>query len=246
MSATDQPLVFITGANQGVGLGIARILAKKHNYRVLIGSRNKDNGEKVAAELRDLGHTANAIQIDLNSESSIAAVIAQIEKDYGYLDILINNAGILIDHEEKHSKWDLFTKTFQTNVVGPATLTYGLLPLIRKARHGPPKIIFLTSTMGSLAIGKDKTTPWYNVDYTAYDASKAAVNMLMINIDRTLEGTGAKVNAVCPGLVATNMNGYTEGGADIETGAARAVELAVDGADGVTGTYSRSDGPLPW
>jgi NAD(P)-dependent dehydrogenase (short-subunit alcohol dehydrogenase family) len=238
---TTKPLVLITGANQGIGLTTARILASK-SFHVIIGARNVEAGEKTAADLRAQGHSASYLQLDLDSSSSISSAISTIEKDFGYLDILINNAGILIDHLGL-PKYELYTKTFSTNVIGPAVLTEGLLPLLRKAKVSPPRIIFVSSAMGSINLSTDKTLPWYNFESKAYDASKAAVNMLVVNFDRVLNGEG-KVFAVCPGKVATSLTGYD--GVSLEEGAARIVELAVDGEKGDSGTFTHKDGSYPW
>ncbi|PSN71417.1 NAD(P)-binding protein [Corynespora cassiicola Philippines] len=244
MPNNDQPLVLITGANQGLGLATARILAEHHSHHVIIGSRNFAAGEKIALDLRTLGHSATSLQLDLDSPSSIDAAISTLEKDFGYLDILINNAGANFDFDPTLSKHEVFSKTFQTNVVGPAALTEGLLPLLRNARNGPPKVIFVSSSLGSVTLAKDKTTSWYAYDCKAYQSSKAAVNMLMAEFDRSLDGSGAKVNAVCPGQLATSMTSHN--GADVMTGTTRIVELATAGPKGVSGTFSNREGTLPF
>ncbi|KAJ5321294.1 carbonyl reductase [Penicillium atrosanguineum] len=243
---STRPLALITGANQGIGLAVAQSLARDHSFRVLIGCRNIDAGEKAASELRSDGHEASAIELDLTSSDSIQAAISRIEKDHGYLDVLINNAGILIDVDTSLSTWDLFQRTFSTNVIGPATLTEGLLPLLRKAEVGPPRLVFVSSIMGSLGVSTDETMPWYNIDYKAYDASKAAVNMLTINYNRILADTAARVNSACPGLVRTQLTGYIEGATTTDLGAKRIVELATLGPDGPTCTFSNLQGPIAW
>ncbi|KAL4923084.1 uncharacterized protein BDV17DRAFT_297377 [Aspergillus undulatus] len=238
-------LVLITGANQGIGLATAQILASKHNYHVIIGARRISAGEKVASDLRAAGHSASSLELDLNSEESIRKAVATIERDFGYLDILINNAAVLLDGSGL-STWDLYTKTFTPNVIGTGTLTESLLPLIRKAKATPPTIIFVSSIMGSVQVSFDKTTPWYPIDYKVYDASKAAINILTANYHRILGPEGGKVNSVCPGLVKSNLSGYMEAGTSTEVGATRIVELATAGKDGESGTFTNRDGSIPW
>ncbi|KAH6972530.1 hypothetical protein BKA56DRAFT_594216 [Ilyonectria sp. MPI-CAGE-AT-0026] len=240
------PLALITGATQGIGRTVAQILASKHSYHAIIAARNPQDGEKVATDLREAGHKASVVQLDLSSPDSIQGTIASIEKEFGYLDVLVNNAGILLDHNPSLNTWDLFSNTFTTNIIGTATLTEGLLPLLRKAKAQPPRVVFVTSIMGSLERATDKTTPYYNIDYKAYDASKAAVNMLMINYVRELDGVGAKVNSVCPGLVKTALNNFSEYGHSTEIGAERIIEMATLDENGPTGTVSDRNGPLPW
>ncbi|KAL4909580.1 hypothetical protein BDW74DRAFT_174782 [Aspergillus multicolor] len=244
------PLVLITGANQGIGLATARALATQHNYHVLIGCRRLEAGEQVASELRSAGHKATALQVDLNSEESIKTAVQTIKSEYGYLDILINNAAVLVDHTrssgETVSPWDIYMNTFTPNVIGTATLTDLLLPLLRKAKATPPTVVFVSSGMGSITYAFDKSVPFYHADNRAYDASKAAVNMLVANYHRMLEPVGGKVNAVCPGLVATNMTTHMNAGATTEVGATRIVQLATAGKDGESGTFTDREGVVPW
>ncbi|KAF4179440.1 hypothetical protein CNMCM8060_002936 [Aspergillus lentulus] len=239
------PLVLITGANQGVGRATAQILAAKHNYHVIISSRNPEAGEAVAADIRNGGHRATSLQLDLTSEDSIKAAVSTIERDFGYLDVLINNAGILIDCEKSLTPWEIYHRTFTTNVIGTGVLTEYLVPLLQRAKAGPPRIVFVTSTMGSLDKATDTSLPWYPIDYKVYDASKAALNMLMLNYARVLDPVGGKVNAVCPGYVKTNMTRWNEYGVTPEEGAKRVVEMATLGEDGETRTFSSSNGAIP-
>lgn len=245
-ASLTRPLALVTGANQGIGLAVAKILASEHSYYVIIGSRNAKSGEKVASELQEAGHDASTVQLDLESPSSIEAAVSTVEAKFGYFDVLVNNAGILIDLNPGLSTWDLFTKTFTTNVVGTTTFTERLVPLLRKAKAGSPRLVFVISVMGSLERVTDKTTMYYNTDYKAYDASKAAVNMLMINYDRALSEVGGKLNSVCPGLVSTALTGYTKNGHSPDIGASRIVEMATLGEDGPSATVSDRNGPVPW
>jgi NAD(P)-dependent dehydrogenase (short-subunit alcohol dehydrogenase family) len=246
MSATDKTIVFISGANQGIGAAAAVRLAKEHNYHVIIGSRNLENGQKVAKQIKSEGFSADVVQLDLSSDESIAAATAYLEKTYTHLDVLVNNAGVLLDHKGLPIR-DLYNVTFTTNVTGPAVLTNSLLPLLRRSTQRP-RVIFVTSRMGSLAESLDSTRPWYSTDYTAYDASKAAVNILTANYSRILADMEARVNSVCPGLVKTNLTGYIAYGHSPEIGAQRILEMAtLTGKDSdVTGTFSDKDGSIPW
>ena len=238
-------VTLITGANQGIGLATATRLAQDYGYQVIVGSRDAHAGAKVAASLQAEGHAASSIQLDLNSESSIAAAAKTIEEDFGRLDVLINNAGILLDRKgPSQSSHDLFTQTFTTNVVGTACLTEALLPLLRKSAL--PRVVFVSSRMGSLAQATVRDTPFFAIDYKAYDASKAAVNMLALNYARILEEVGARVNVACPGLVSTNLTGYTSYGAPPDVGAQRIVELAALDMNGPTATFSDKHGEIAW
>jgi NAD(P)-dependent dehydrogenase (short-subunit alcohol dehydrogenase family) len=165
--------------------------------------------------------------------------------------VLINNAGVLLDYvpgfleaNKGSSTRELFDQTFATNITGAACLTEACVPLLRKAEV--PRVVFVSSRMGSLAVSTDKTTPFYNIDYKAYDCSKAALNMLAVNYARILDGDRAMVNAVCPGLVKTKATNYHPYGTSTEVGAQRIVELAIAEKGGPTATWSDRDGSIPW
>ncbi|KAF4968606.1 hypothetical protein FSARC_4030 [Fusarium sarcochroum] len=239
-------LALVTGSTQGIGLTVVKDLAIKHNYHVLLGVRNAQAGEKIASDLRKDGHEASVVELDLTSNESIEKAVKHIDQKYGYLDVLINNAGVLLDLKKDLSIWERYFQTFTTNVVGPGVLTEKLVPLLRKAKIGPPRIVFVTTVMGSMEKATDESTIYYNINYKSYDASKAAVNMLMFNFGRELNDVGGKVNAVCPGLVKTYLSDFHEWGTDTGTGAERIVEVATDvRKDGPTKTISDRNGPLP-
>ena len=175
-----------------------------------------------------------------------------IERKFGVLDLLVNNAGILIDyvpgkfgadHKALPTR-ELFDQTFSTNVVGVACLTDACLPLLRKAEV--PRVVFVSSRMGSLSEATNKSPPFYSIDYKAYDCSKAAVNMLALNYARILDGDGGMVNAVCPGLVKTKLTNYTQWGTSTEMGAQRIIELATASKGGLTAKFSDRNGEIPW
>jgi len=244
-AAADQIVILITGANTGIGLATATRLAKEQpNSHVIIGSRDAKAGEEAAAPLKASGLSVSSVQLDITSDESIAAAVKHIEESFGRLDVLVNNAGILIDRVEGLSTKELYKKTFDTNVLGTVFITEACLPLLRKSSL--PRIIFLSSRMGSIETSKDKTTPFYSTDYKAYDASKAAVNMLAVNYSRILEPDGGLVNAVCPQLVKTKLTGWTDYGITPEIGAQRVVEVVVAGKDGPNATFSDMNGPIPW
>jgi len=261
MSST-RTIALITGANRGIGRAVALALARDHNHTVILACRDheaaKSTASELTAELKDspnskaTGNNFIPLHLVLESDDSITAAKTFIEAEFnGQLNVLINNAGILIDnfyHRDDYTLTprELFSQTFDTNVIGPAVLTETLLPLLKKSSSPatPSRIVFTTSTMGSLKLSLDETTAWHTNEATAYDASKAAVNMLAINYSRRMKDVGGKVNAACPGLVATRLTGGY--GSSTEDGAVQIVRMATLGGDGVTGTFSRSDAEVPW
>lgn len=250
-SAPKKTVALISGANTGIGLEVATQLAKTHGFHVIIGSRHVQAGRDAASALTKDGHAASSVQLDLTSDESIAAAASTIESEFGVLDVLINNAGILIDHVEGITDAykglttrELFRQTFDTNVFGTACLTEAVLPLIRKSDFA--RIVFVSSIMGSLQESTNQENSWYSIDYKSYDASKAAFNMLALNYARILDGTGALVNVVCPGLVQTKLTNFHPYGTTVELGAQRIVQLATAGKDGETRTFSNRDGKIAW
>ncbi|KZL86512.1 short chain dehydrogenase family [Colletotrichum incanum] len=239
-------IALVTGGNAGIGEAVVRQLAKTPDFHVIIGSRNAESGSRLADSLSQEGHSVSSVQIDLVSDESILKAVEHIRNTHGKLDVLVNNAGILIDlsPDAFTSTRDLFRKTFETNVFGTAVLSEAALPLLLKAQY--PRIVFVSSVMGSLEASLDEKTLFYNIDYKAYDASKAAVNILAANYARLLKDASGASNAVCPGLVRTKLTGYNDYGAPVEVGAERIVELATASPGGPTGTFSNREGPLPW
>lgn len=239
-------VALITGGNAGIGEAVVRSLAKTPNFHVIIGSRRLELGNEIANSLKEQGHSVSAIQLDITSDDSIDKAIEEITNVHGKLDVLVNNAGVLLDAQPDAfvSTRDLFSKTFNTNVFGTAALTEAALPLLQKSKH--PRVVFVSSIMGSLTVSGDPTTFFYDNDFKAYDASKAAVNILAVNYARILKPFGGVSNAVCPGLVKTKLSGFADAGTPVEAGAERIVQLATAAPGGPSGTFSNKDGPVPW
>lgn len=247
MSPTKvQQIILVTGANTGIGFAVAQQLAKYPQNHVIIGSRNADAGATAAKALADEGHAASSVQVDLSSDESIEAAAQAIQKAHGRLDVLINNAGILLDmgFGGTLSTRALFEKTLTTNVTGTACLTDALLPLLLASSS--PKIVFVSSKMASLTLASDPNIPFKPSDYKAYASSKTGVNMLALCYTGVLAEKGGRVNVVCPGLVKTKLNNHMEGGSTAEEGAKRIVELAMEKDGGANATFSDREGAIPW
>ena len=246
MSDTKKKVALVTGGNKGIGLETARQLGKL-GILVLIGSRDLAKGEAAAAELKKDGVDARAVKLDVDNSADYEAVKKLIEKDYGVLDILINNAGIMIDsrkgNETSKTSQDILRKTFNTNFFAAVGLTQTLLPLLKKSLGG--RIVNLSSILGSQTLHATPGSPIYEAKTFAYDASKAALNSFTIHLAHELKDTKVKVNSAHPGWVKTEMGG--EGAQlDVETGAKTSVELATLQDNGPNGGYFHLGKPLPW
>jgi NAD(P)-dependent dehydrogenase (short-subunit alcohol dehydrogenase family) len=246
MSDATGKIALITGANKGIGLETARQLGKL-GATILVGARDLAKGEEAAQVLRGAGVDARAIKLDVGNEADRTAAAKLIEKEYGRLDILINNAGVMLDartgNETSKTSAKVLHDTFETNFFAVVALTQTLLPLLRKSDAG--RIVNLSSVLASLTLHATKGSPIYDAKTFAYDTSKAALNSFTIHLAHELQGTKIKVNSAHPGWVKTDMGGE---GAQMEIvdGAKTSVRLATLGADGPSGGYFHMGETLPW
>ncbi|KAF2260552.1 NAD(P)-binding protein [Lojkania enalia] len=204
---SDSPVVLITGANQGIGFSISELLSQsKMSYTILVGARNASKGIDAVSQLNTIKINPNAkivpFLVDLNSHESIVSAVDKVSTDYGRLDILINNAAIgSANGGQQTSDRTEWQKVFETNVFGTVDLTHAFLPLLQKSPD--PKIVVVTSTFGTIA-ATEAADPLF-VEASPYKASKAAINMVLVEWNKLLKGI--KVWGVCPGLCATDLAG---------------------------------------
>ena len=249
----DRPVALVTGANQGIGLQIVKDLAAK-GLTVLLGSRDLDRGQEAAATV---GPNVVVVQLDVTDHASIAAAAERIRKEFGRLDVLIQNAAItttdhhhpvtpqafvaanrpsIVSLDELRAVWD-------TNVFGVLAVYQAMLPILRDTPNA--RIVNVSSGAGSLTLASDSNSPMHGSFDATYAASKTALNGLTVAMAIELEGEGIKVNAVSPGYTRTRMS---PGGTDtVEDGAAEAVRVAMLGPDGPTGGFTHATfGVIPW
>jgi NAD(P)-dependent dehydrogenase (short-subunit alcohol dehydrogenase family) len=244
--ADVRKVALITGANKGIGLETARQLGKL-GVTTLVGARDLAKGEEAAEVLRGIGVDAQAIKLDVLKPADYAAAAEFINQEFGRLDILINNAGVMLDartgNETSTTSDKVMRDTFDTNFFAVVELTQTLLPLIRKSTAG--RIVNLSSILASLTLHATKGSPIYDAKTFAYDTSKAALNSFTIHLAHELRGTKIKVNSAHPGWVKTDMGG--EGAMmEIVDGAKTSVQLATLGEDGPSGGYFHMGETLPW
>lgn len=237
-------IALITGANKGIGLEIARQLAEA-GVTILIGARDFERGKKAAEDLSSAGLSAENIKIDLNDEATIAAAAEQIAAKHERLDILVNNAGIVdaADGPPSAASTTAARRIMETNFIGTLAVTQAMLPLLHKSQSA--RIVNLATTLGSLTINGDPSSPYYASRLIGYNASKAALNMLTVQLAAELKDTPIVVNSVCPGYVKTDLTGNT-GYMTPEEGARLPVEYALMDQDIVSGCFVEPDGDSPW
>lgn len=231
----------VTGANRGLGLETCRQLAKR-GYSVILTSRDPDKGKAAVEHLRQEGLQVDYHVLDVTSAASLAQLERDIERDYGRLDVLVNNAGVFLDSIGSDdpaqdsvfdADLDAIRESMETNVYGPLRLCQALIPLM----HGRGRVVNLSSGMGQLS-DMNGCCPGYRL-------SKTALNALTRIFADELKSTQIKVNSVCPGWVRTDMGGP---GAtlSVEQGVETIVWLATLPDDGPSGGFFRNKQSIPW
>jgi len=238
---TQPCIALVTGGNKGIGLEIARQLAQG-GVHVIIGARDSSRASSALADLAREGLSAQSIALDLLAHTTITDAASQIEARHGRLDILVNNAGIFDFADATPGKATIAAvrQVMEVNFIGTLAVTQAMLPLLRKAAQG--RIVNLSSSLGSLTLNGDPESPYYANQFIGYNASKAATNMLTVQLHEELKGTAIKVNSVSPGFVKTDLTGY--GTMTPAEGARLPVKYALGGEDG--GRFVEPEGMTPW
>jgi NAD(P)-dependent dehydrogenase (short-subunit alcohol dehydrogenase family) len=240
---SEKTIALVTGANKGIGYEIAAGLGAL-GWSVGVGARDQERGTQAVAKLRAAGADAFLVPLDVTRDESVTAAARLIEERAGRLDVLVNNAGIVGDWPEPPTSIDpeAVRRLMETNVIGVIRVTNAMLPLLRRSAH--PRIVNQSSHAGSLTL---QTTP--GVDFGglsgAYVPTKTYLNALTIQYAKELSDTNILINNVCPGYVATDLNGFS-GTQTPEQGAAIAIRLATVPDDGPTGQLFDDNGVVPW
>ncbi len=245
--AQEIKVALITGANKGIGLETARQLGQQ-KIVVVVAARDQAKADRTAKTLEAEGIDARPLKLDVTNAGDRQAAVKFLEDNFGKLDILINNAGIMVggswgENSSTTVTGDNLRQTFETNLFAPVLLTQALLPLLKKAPAA--RIVNLSSILGSLALHSDPKSPIYNSKEFAYDASKTALNAFTVHLAHALRDTKIKVNSAHPGWVKTDM-GTDAAPMEITDGAKTSVALATLPDDGPTGAYIHLGKPLPW
>jgi NAD(P)-dependent dehydrogenase (short-subunit alcohol dehydrogenase family) len=241
-------IALVTGANKGIGREIAAQLAALGST-VLLGARDPGRRADAVAALRAAGGDVHPLALDVTDPASVAAAAAEVERGFGRLDVLVNNAGISGGRAALVPgavDIDAIRSVFATNVLGVIAVTEAFLPLLR--RSPAARIVNLSSSVGSLTRMSDPAHYFARMPAAlAYAPSKSALNQITVQYAKALRPDGILVNAADPGPCATDFTaglpGITRTAAD---GAAVAVRLATLPADGPTGAYLSDAGPVPW
>ena len=238
--STHSKTALVTGANRGIGFEIVRQLAVQ-GVRPVLAARYPTKGEAAAALLKKDGLEVATVALDVTSEASIVAAIADIENRFGPIDILVNNAAILIDGPGgfDSSLFDMTDETlrltFETNVVAPARFIQKIVPGMKARGFG--RVVNLSSMAGQLT--------GMTAGFPSYRISKAALNALTRIAAAEAGGGNIKINAMCPGWCRTGMGGPMADRSPAQ-GAETAVWLATLPDDGPTGGFFQDKAAIAW
>ena len=232
---THMKIALVTGANKGIGREVARQLAAK-GFHVFIGARNRSAGRKAADEIAKKGGEATFLEIDVSDNNSVAAAAREFAKALDHLDVLVNNAGIIVDGDDAilEINDELLRKTLETNALGALRVIRACVPLLAKSKA--PRVINVSSGGGQLTGGTDGWAP-------AYCISKTALNGVTSQLAAALPKFA--INSVCPGWVRTDMGGRSAT-RSVEEGADTIVWLATDAPQHLTGKFLRDRKEIPW
>ena len=220
---SDRPVALVTGASRGLGREVARRLVAE-GFIVLAGMRRPVSMPG-----------AEVLPLDVTDELGVLAAADAVKLRYRRLDVLVNNAGILLDGHLGALELDanLVRRTLETNTLGPLRMAQAFAPLM-----GPGGRIVNVSSGGGQLSAPSTWAP-------AYCISKTALNAVTVQLAEALKGRGIAVNAVCPGWVHTDMGG-PEAPRSLDQGADSILWLVLKAGPELTGGFWRDGKPVPW
>ena len=231
----QQKVALVSGGNRGIGMEICRQLARQKNVTVLLTARDHQKGEIAVKKLNQ--NNIVSFQLNVNDKNGIQHLKKIIDKEFGRLDILINNAAIFKKDDRDGLKVNahVVRDTLETNLIGPLTLCQTFLPMMQTNNYG--RVVNVSSSMGELhSMGGG---------YPAYRISKTALNALTRILAAEVQGYNILINTMCPGWVRTDMGG-PNATRSVKEGADTAVWLALlpDGAP--SGKFFRDRKQIDW
>lgn len=238
-------LITGSGRREGLGFETAKQLGKKE-YHIILAARRMEQITPLVEILKSIGISASAVVMDITDDKSILSAASIVEKEYGKLDVLINNAALMQGSDSvENEDIDILRNVFNTNVIGTWSVTQKFLPLLLKSNHG--RIVNVSSGAGSL---HDPKYGFLNgsagIPCSGYGISKLALNGLTIKMAKEFEKYHILVNAVCPDVTATYPEGEKWGARPVTESAKGVVWAAILPDDGPTGLFFRDEKQLPW
>ncbi len=240
-------IAFITGANRGIGYETSKRLAEE-GVKVILGSRDLNKGKEAIEKLSSINIDADLVQYDAFDLNAPQKVYDYIFEKYKKLDILINNAGVLLTGNLFVTNSSTITDknlkdTFQTNFFSIVSLTQKLLPLLKKSKAG--RIVNVSTILSSLTLHSAKDSPISPAKELAYNSSKTALNAYTIHLALELKDTNIKVNSGHPGWVKTELGG-PNAPMEVKDSYKTSLRLALLDSDGPSGGLFHEEDTIPW
>ena len=225
----------ITGANKGIGFEIAHQLSK-HSFHVILSGRNESSLREAERTLSETGASCSVLVMDVGDRASIQAGFKTTQQQTSSLDVLINNAAILLDHSTPFIAVPpaQVEATIQVNALGPLYVTQTFLPLLNRGS----RVINMSSSAGQICDGAGAYAPVYSM-------SKTLLNVITMQLSHSLQSDGIIVNAMCPGWVRTEMGG-SNAPRSVEKGAETAVWLAMEAPLAINGQFMKDKQAQSW
>lgn len=199
MAKTDKKTVLITGASRGIGAATA-LLAAHHGYAVAVNyTQNAEAAQAIVQQIRSDGGAAFAVQADVADEPQVLAMFAQVDAQFGRLDALVNNAGV-VDVTSRVEDMSLarLKRMFDINILGSFLCAREAVRRM-STRHGGAGGAIVNVSSAASRLG----APGQYVDYAA---AKGAMDTLTIGLAKEVAAEGIRVNAVRPGLIETDIH----------------------------------------
>ena len=227
--------VLITGANKGIGFEIARRLGEQ-SYHVIVSGRNAVRVHEATNQLKEAGASCDPLIMDVGNVDSIHAAFEELYASVSSLDVLINNAAILLDDATTflQSTRSMIEDTLRINALGPLYVTRKFLPLLSSGS----RVINVSSSAGQICSGAGQYAPVYSM-------SKTLLNVITMQLEASLRSRSIAVYAMCPGWVRTDMGG-SGAPRSVEKGAETAVWLATEAPSSLSGAFVKDKQSIPW
>lgn len=242
------PTALITGSTRGIGRATAAVLAHR-GYDIIVTGRDAADAKAGADNLSTTAPGSIGLGLDVTDRQSVREAAATVEQRFGSLDVLVNNAGVLPEATADLAgmiDYEMFRRTYDTNVFGVVNVLEAFLPLLTSAPAG--RIVNVSTTMGSLSDQTDPDSPYYAMMVPAYQSSKAALNNITIALAKQLADSPITVTSVCPGFVQTDLTPVNREQAPLtaQQAADVVVRAATLGPDAASGTFIDADGAVDW
>ncbi|WP_129689521.1 SDR family NAD(P)-dependent oxidoreductase [Gottfriedia acidiceleris] len=232
----DKQVALVTGGNRGIGFELVKLLALK-GFRVILASRDLETGQKAVQKLKELDLDVSCVEMDVANKESINQASITVNEQYGRLDVLINNAGVYLDKNEKllASEPSMLERTMDTNFYGAYHVIRSFISLMEKQGYG--RIINVSSEYGA---GSEMSYPGVG----AYKLSKFILNGMTRLIAAEINGD-IKINAVDPGWVSSDMGGSSAPRTPKQA-AESMLWLVTMGSEGPNGGFFRDGKRIDW